>query len=136
MQFRHVVVWAHSRITGGNISGRGQVGVVEAGACSNPRPAPGLRERPLGHIDLVRYLLAEAEVGAGADVGVVERLYDNLTEGVIPTMEVGLRARRMEVAIAELNAERFAKELPRFYESALYVLREGAKGGMPTLRTG
>ena len=121
---RQAVVWAYSRIAGSKVSGSGPTTVLEAGDCSSSKPAPGLRERPLVHIDVVWYLLAETEVAARVDAGIAGNLNEKLTEGGIPVMEAGLRGRRMEMAIAALDARRFAEEMLPYYEVAMYALRK------------
>ena len=121
---RQVVVWAYSQVAGGRVSGRGLAPALEAGDCSNPKPAPGLRERPLVHMDVVWYLLAETEVAAGVDAGIEVELEEKLTGGLIPVMEAGLRGRRVEMAIAALDAKRFAAVMPSYYEVVRYALGE------------
>lgn len=125
---RQAVVWAYSQVTGGRVSAKGYALALEAGDCSNPKPAAGLRERPLVHMDVVWYLLAETEMAAGVDAGIEVGLEDKLTGGRIPVMEAGLRGRRMEMAIAALDAKRFAAVMPSYYEMVRYTLREGGSG--------
>ena len=122
---RRAVVWAYSEVTGGRVSARGLAPALEAGDCSNPKPAPGLRERPLVHLDVVWYLLAETDVAAGVDAGIGVELEEKLTGCPIPVMEAGLRGRRVEMAIAAVDARRFAAVLPSYYEVVRYALREG-----------
>ena len=92
---RHAVVWATRRVTG-RVIGKDETDPeararVEPGACSNPSPAAAVLELPLAHIDITWYLLAEADVAAGLDLGAATGLYGRLEAGPIPVMEVLLR---------------------------------------------
>ena len=121
---RRAVFWAYSRITADE-----RPILCGSGDCSNSMPAPTIRERPLAHIDLTWYLLAEAEVAAGVDVGVSSSLYSRLTGGTIPRMEVGLRTRLLQVAIDGVDARGFAARLTPYLESVLYALRDDSMDG-------
>ena len=121
---RHAVLWAYSQVTGSEIDVEGQPIRWASGGCSNPAPAPAIRERPLANIDLTWYLLAEAEVAAGVDVGIVSSLYGRLTDGAIPRMEVGLRTKMLQAAIDKLDALAFAAQLAPYVDSAVYALKD------------
>ena len=120
---RHAVLWASSRIGASDYKYEidGQPIVMEAGACSNPEPLPAIRERPLGHIDVAWYLLAEIESVAGRDVRIVATLDDRLTEGSIPAMDVRLRMQTIRNSIDGLDAAEFAVHLAPYVESGVYV---------------
>ena len=129
---RHAVLWAYSRITASEVKIDGRAIELEPGTCSNPSPSAAIRERPLGHVDLARYLLAEAETVADIDVGIVATLRDRLEDGVIPRMEVGLRTRAMERDIDRLDVRRFTDDLQPYLESAVYVMKEDHNVGPST----
>ena len=120
---RHAVLWASSRIGASDFKYEidGKPIVMEAGACSNPEPLPAIRERPLGHIDVAWYLLAEIESVAGRDVGILATLDDRLTQGSIPAMDVRLRMQMIRNSIDGLDAAGFAVHLAPYVESAVYV---------------
>ena len=141
---RHAVVWAYSQIVGEVVEAGGKPMAMEFGGCSNPNPAPEVRQRPLMHIDFTWYLLATGEVAAGVDVGVASSFYSRLTGGAIPRMEVGLRTRLLQTAIDTLDVRGFAVRLMPFLESAVYAQRDDSReeqmwllepkrGRMPTL---
>lgn len=54
--------------------------------CSNPEPAD-LSDLPFGHIAIVWYLLAEAEIAGGVDAGIAASVSDGLSEAnELPTL--------------------------------------------------
>jgi hypothetical protein len=124
---RHTVLWAQSRIERSDVKIGGKPIGMEAGTCSNPDPLPAIRELPLGHIDLAWYMLAEAETAARVDVGIASGLGNRLTQGPIPFMECGLRARKMQAYIDNLDAGRFAAHLKAFAEGAAYMIKEAGR---------
>ena len=123
---RHAVLWTSSRIgaSDSKLEIDGQPIVMEAGACSNPEPLPAIRDRPLGHIDVAWYLLAEIESVAGRDVGILATLDDRLTEGSIPAMDVRLRMQTIRKSIDGLDAGGFAVHLVPYVESGVYLSTE------------
>ena len=124
---RHAVLWAQSRIEGRDVQIEGEPIGMLAGTCSNPDPLPAIRDLPLGPIDLAWYILAEAETAAGLDVGIANRLNDRLTLGPIPFMESGLRARKMQTDIDNLDAGGFPAHLTSYVEGATYLLKEAGR---------
>ena len=108
---RQAALWVKSRVEGRTIESGGQPFIMEAGACSNPAPPPAIRELPLVHIDVAWYLLAEAEVTAGLDVGIAATRNDRLMQGLIPTLEVSLRIKTIQTAIDKLDSIGFATQL-------------------------
>ena len=95
---------------------------VEPGMCSRS-PAREVLERPVAHIDLSWYLLAEADIASGLALGVAGNLPERLEDGPIPIMEVRLRLMRIERAVDEGNAGEFARWLGPYYEAAGYAVR-------------
>ena len=124
---RHTVLWAQSRITGDDVKVGGQPIGIPPGTCSNPDPLPAIRELPLGDIDLARYMLAEAEIAAGVDVGVTAKLSDRLAHGLIPVMELSLRMKKMQVDIDRLDADRLAADFTSYLEVMTYMSKEGSR---------
>ncbi len=124
---RHTVLWVQSRITGGDVKIKGQPIAMEAGTCSNPEPLPAIREFPLGHIDVVWYMLAETETAAGLDVGITAKLEDRLAQEPIPVMEASLRMQMIATDIDKLDAFKFSAYLTRYVEAAVYMLKESGR---------
>ena len=87
------------------------------GACSNPEPSDRIRSSPLGPLDLAWYLLAETEVLSGQDVGIVHSLPDQLADGRILPLEIGLKGKVLENAIADSDLGRFLANLWPFVEA-------------------
>ena len=121
---RHAVLWVYARITNAGIEVAGQPVWLEAGTCSNPEPVAAIRERPLAHVDLAWYLMAETEVAAGIDVGVRRRLEERLGGNGIPAMDLRLRMRVMQKAIDRVDAEGFSRGFREYIEAAVYVSTE------------
>lgn len=124
---RHATLWVNARVMNRDVRVAGRPVWLEAGACSNPEPAAAIRERPLGHVDLAWYLLAETEIAAGMDVGVQRRLDERLGQGRIPLLDLRLRLETMQAAIRSVDGEAFAKGLRAYVEAARYVSTEGGR---------
>ena len=120
---RHAVVAVSWRLGQKVRSDAEAPGPVEPGTCSNPSPAREVLERPVPHIDLSWYLLAEADVAGGLALGVAANLHERLEDGPIPLMEVRLRLMRIARAVDEGNAGEFARWLGPYYEAAGYAVR-------------
>ena len=121
---RHTVLWSKSRIDGSDVKIGGKPIAMEPGTCSNPDPLPVVRELPLGHIDLAWYMLAEAEVAAGVDVGITAGLEGRLAGGPIPVKEFDLHTQKIQRVIGRLDAVGFADHFFAYVSSADYLLRE------------
>ena len=113
---RQAVVWAQSRVTRpvdcAAVEGMG----VEAGICSNPHPAPGIKEIGIQHLDVTWYVLATTETNAGVDVGITATLSDRLAGDPIVVLEGALRSKAMQNAVGALDARRFV------YQFLIYVV--------------
>ena len=124
---RHAVLWLLSRITGDDVKVNGRPITMEAGQCSNPEPLPVIKERPLGHIDLAWYMLAEAEISAGLDVGIASTLEDRLEQGLIPGMEISLRLQRIQKDIDRLDAVGFSDHFIEYVEVSVFLSQNAAQ---------
>ena len=124
---RHTVLWMQSRIRGSNVKLEGQEISMEAGTCSNPNPLPAIRELPLGHVDIAWYMLAEMEIAAGLDLGIVASLQNRLKEGSIPVMEVRLRMELIQADIDRLDAGGFAVHFTPYVETFVYLKEAGIR---------
>ena len=124
---RHTVLWMQSRTKGSDVKLEGQPITMEAGTCSNPNPLPAIRELPLGHIDIAWYMLAEMEIAAGLDLGIVASLQNRLKEGSIPVMEVRLRMELIQADIDRLDPVGFAARFTPYVEAFVYLRKEGER---------
>ncbi|MEA2984382.1 MAG: hypothetical protein QOD94_636, partial [Alphaproteobacteria bacterium] len=118
---RHTVLWAQSQIEKRETLIDGEPIVITAGTCSNPEPPAAIRDLPLGPLDLVWYMLAEAEIAAGVDIGLLNQLRSKLVIGPIPVMEVGIRTRLVSKAIEGSDAPRFAEHLMGHLEAMAFL---------------
>ena len=119
---RHAVIWCFNRIEGKDFKGAsGEPIVFEPGMCSNPNPIEEILNHPLGPLDTVWYMLAQAELTAGVDVGIQEKLEDVLRAGRIPVLDAALRWRKMRRNIRRLDADSLARDLVEFLESEKYL---------------
>ena len=100
---------------------------MEAGTCSNPNPLSEIRKLPLGHIDVAWYMLAEMEIAAGLDLGIVASLENRLKEGSIPVMEVRLRMELIQADIERLDAGGFAVHFTPYVETFVYLKEAGIR---------
>ena len=121
---RHTVLWAQSQITKEDVEVHGAPIVMRPGTCSNPEPLPEIRSLPLGHIDVAHYMLAQAEVAAGVDVGIRAGLEDRLVLGPIPVMEMSLRVDVLRAAIDRLDAVGFSRHFLAYLEARAFFSDE------------
>lgn len=122
---RHTVLWTQSQIDNSRLEIDGAPIEMAPGCCSNPEPAKGIVDRPLGSLDVAWYLLAGTEVTSGESVGIAENLQAELAGGPIAMCEVDLRNRAVVRAIADLNGVGFARALWGFVEAMVYLSRQG-----------
>ncbi len=118
---RHTVLWAQSQIRGRSVQIAGEPILMQPGTCSNPEPLPAIKTHPLGPIDLAWYMLAESEMAAGVDLGILANLPSRLEEGPISMMEFGLRFNVLEKDIDDLAVKQFANHLMPFVEAGVYL---------------
>jgi hypothetical protein len=118
---RHTVLWLQSRVEGREVLLDGEPISMRPGICSNPEPAKEIAERPLGSIDIVWYMLAEIELFSRRTVGIATALYNRLSGGPIPMLEVGLRSKQLAIDIADVNPDGFASHLIGYIEAMAYL---------------
>ena len=121
---RHTVLWLQARIEGSAVKVGDEPIAMDVGTCSNPDPLPAIKDRPLGHIDLTWYMLAEAETVAGIDIGVTSSLNDRIEQGPIPLMELYLQSRIIQMDIGRLDAVSFVSHFMSYLGSAVYVMKD------------
>jgi hypothetical protein len=91
------------------------------GVCSNPEPTKDIAERPLGSIDIAWYMLAESELMSRRNVGILNGLYDRLSDGPISMLEISLRSKRLAIEIEDMNPTGFARHLLGHVEGMAYL---------------
>jgi hypothetical protein len=123
---RHTVLWAESEIEGEAKTIDGQPIAMLPGTCSNPEPPAAIRDLPLGPLDLAWYMLAEAEIASGVDVGIFASLRERLGDGPILIYEVNLRHRWLIVDVIKTEPAGFAKHLQPYLEGMAFLRTEGA----------
>jgi hypothetical protein len=122
---RHAVLWMDTQIDGREtLIDRVPVEML-SGACSNPEPPAAIVERPLGSLDLAWYMLAEAEISSGIDVGVDRTLPSKLQGGPILFMEVDKRNRRITRDVITSDANHFAMDLGPYLAGVEYFRLHG-----------
>jgi len=123
---RHTVLWFDSEIEHNDVKIGGEPIAMLPGTCSNPEPLPSIRDLPLGSLDIAWYMLAEAEISAGVDVGISSELRQRLVQGPILYFEVDLRKRRMSAAIRGLDHDAFAIHLWSYLDGMAYLRDQGS----------
>ena len=121
---RHTVLWARSRILEEDIRIDGDAITMRPGTCSNPEPLPGIRNLPLGHIDVPLYMLAQLEAATAMDVGIRAGLQDRLVLGTIPIMDIFLRLEEMRSHIGRLDSKGFSSNFLKYVESGAFLSAE------------
>lgn len=132
---RHTILWLQAKVQGLDTKVEGEPIAMRAGACSNPEPLPAIEQRPLGHIDLAWYMLAEIELATDLDVGARRTVNENGVQGHIPISEHTLRTAVLTATIAEQNPIEFSSRFFDYLASATYctVNREAIRKAMSVL---
>ncbi|WP_457095969.1 tetratricopeptide repeat protein [Lysobacter sp. P5_B9] len=118
---RHTVLWLQSTMAGRVVVLGGETISMRPGICSNPEPVKEIADRPLGSIDIAWYMLAEAELMSRKAVGILDGLYDRLSDGPIPMLEISLRSKRLEIDIEDMNPDGFVRHLLGHIEGIAYL---------------
>jgi hypothetical protein len=84
-----------------------------------------IKELPLGPIELAWYMLAQAEIASGEDLGIVKSLHERLEKGPVPIFEVMLRSKWMERAVTASDAQVIAEHLRPWLDGTAYMRAEG-----------
>ncbi len=123
---RHAVLWLETQIEGrATLIDNQPIQLPPAGTCSNPEPPAAIKELPLGPVDLAWYMLAQAEIALGEDLGIVKSLREKLEKGSIPVFEVMLRGSWMQQAIKSSDAQIFAPHLGDWLDGMAYLRSSG-----------
>jgi hypothetical protein len=75
---RHAVLWLETQIEGRETIIGNQPIQMPPGTGSNPDPLAAIKELPLGPLDLAWYMLAQAEIASGEDLGIARSLHERL----------------------------------------------------------
>ena len=118
---RHTVLWMESQIDRRDTLIDGKPIGMLPGTCSNPEPPTSIVELPLGPLDLAWYMLAEAEISSGCDVGILKCLRSRLKDGPILMMEVKLRTRRLTMDVRNSDSASFACHLLDYLAGMEYL---------------
>ena len=142
MSFGMLSLWMDTQIDGRETLIDREPVEMLPGACSNPEPPAAIVERPLGSLDLAWYMLAEAEISSGIDVGVDRTLPSKLQGGPILFMEVDKRNRRITRDLITSDANHFAMDLGPYLAGVEYFrlhgksLRETSNAIVPARESG
>ena len=117
---RHTVLWLDAKSQGRDTTVEGEPIAMIPGACSNPEPVEGIKERPLGHIDLAWYLLAGMEITADVDLGIRGVLTERTALGHFPVLEHGLRLDALCACIRRLDSASFSICLLEFVAAEVF----------------
>jgi hypothetical protein len=122
---RHTVLWMDSKIDKRETLIDGEPIGMLPGTCSNPEPPASIAELPLGPLDLAWYMLAEAEIASGRDVGIVKSLRSKLKDGPIPFMEVALRNRWITMDVLRSDGAGFVRHFEDYLAGMEHLRRQG-----------
>lgn len=116
---RHAALWlmANARAEPMDL---GDVGALPPGACSNPDPSEAILERPLGPLDLARYLVASAALDLGV-VGHFDGLHGRLSEGPILGLEIARSKQAADHAVASGDPDRLVAALAPHAAAATHL---------------
>jgi hypothetical protein len=123
---RHTGLWLFGKITGRDVEVEGRPASMVPGACSNPDPQESIKTLPLGPLSMVRYLLADAELAADVNAGILATFASKLPQGLIPSMEIGLCHSKMEAAIRVSDVSAFSHALGPWVNAQLYLEKHSA----------
>ena len=118
---RHTVLWTKSQLGSHKTKLNGEPISMLPGTCSNPEPLTTIRELPLGHLDLAWYMLAQAEIDSGANIGIAKTLHAKLAQGPIPFFEAILLNQWMSRDIACLDPLSFAGHMHSWLDGMAFM---------------
>ena len=122
---RHAVLWLQTQIEGRQTIIDNQPIQMPPGTCSNPEPLEAIKEMPLGPIDIAWYMLAQAEIAAGEDLGIAKSLHEKLEKGRIPICEVMVRTQWAQRAVSESDGHLFVAHFGEWLEATEYLRAGG-----------
>jgi hypothetical protein len=122
---RHTVLWLRTQLEGLKTQADNQLIELPPGTCSNPEPLQAIKELPLGPIDLAWYMLAQAEIALGENVGIVKSLHARLEKGPIPIMEVMVSQSWIQQAVKTSDTQIFAMHLSDWLDGVAYLHSRG-----------
>lgn len=119
---RHAVLWVQMRIQPLIPNTLPYEIIWLPGSGSNPQPPEAFRDQPLGPIDLVWYLLAEAEIMSNVDAGIFRNLRSCLQRGPVQFQEITIRKKLIDAAILRTDSVQFAKHFHGHLEGLAFLL--------------
>lgn len=122
---RHTVLWAQAQIEKRETKIDGEPIEMLPGTCSNPEPPAAVRSLPLGPIDLAWYMLAEAEIASGVDVGLHASLRQRLAKGPVPVLEVSIRNALITKDVETVDTAKFAEHLSGYIDGMAFLQARG-----------
>ncbi|WP_298242044.1 hypothetical protein [uncultured Bradyrhizobium sp.] len=122
---RHTVLWLDTQTDGRVTLIDGKPIMMLPGSCSNPEPPASIVELPCGPLDLAWYMLAEAEISSGRQMGISASLRSKLELGPILFMEITIGNRRLAYHIRNGDAGGFAKHLEGYLAGLAVVEADG-----------
>ena len=117
---RHAALWLQSGISTANAANADEQVDILPGTCSNPNPLNAIRDVPIAHIDVAWYMLAQAEVASGVDLGITANLNERLADGPILSLELALRTQLIQTEIERQNAVGFATHFKTYVETTAF----------------
>lgn len=122
---RHTVLWTQAQIEKRETKIDGEPIGMLPGSCSNPEPPAAVRSLPLGPIDLAWYMLAEAEIASGVDIGLYASLRQRLAKGPVPVLEVSIRNALITKDVETVDAAKFSEHLSGYIDGMGFVQARG-----------
>lgn len=118
---RHTVLWMGSKIEKEERLIHGEPIAMLPGTCSNPEPPASIKQLPLGHLDIAWYMLAEAEISSGYDVGIARSLRSNLKDGPILFLEATHRICSITMDVLRSDSAGFARHFLDYVAGMEYL---------------
>jgi hypothetical protein len=122
---RHTVLWLDTQTDGRVALIDGKPIAMLPGSCSNPEPPASIIELPCGPLDLAWYMLAEAEISSGRQVGIMASLRSKLQHGPILFMEITSRNRILAHDVRNSDIDGFVIHLEGYLAGLAVVQAEG-----------
>jgi hypothetical protein len=122
---RHTVLWLDTQTDGRVTLIDGKPIMMLPGSCSNPEPPASIVELPCGPLDLAWYMLAEAEISSGRQVGILASLRSKLELGPVLFMEITMGNRMVAQDLRKSDADGFARHLEPYLAGLAVVEVEG-----------
>jgi tetratricopeptide (TPR) repeat protein len=118
---RHATLWIYGQMNDAPVDVDGAPAAMVAGMCSNPEPKEEIRNKPITHIQITWYLMAQAEIIFKSGNVVERALRERIGENSIPACEIMIRQVLIDASIKRLDCVAFRLMLPAWVSAMAFL---------------